>query len=281
MRAERMRRGLAIAVGAAVAALGVAAVPALAGPPAGTEHRVTVADGTGSGAGPARVAATPSPSAPTPDPTDAPSPTAPVRIMPMGDSITGSPGCWRGNLWQQLDEAGHEVDFVGGESQACNPAGSDPDHEGHGGYLVTQSVENGDTRRWLEQNTPDVLLLHFGTNDVWSNLPPDQILDAYTSIVTDLRELNPTATVLVAQIIPLEPGAEFGCTDCPERAVNLNARIPDWAAEQSTEESPVVVVDQWTGFDPATDTYDGVHPDEEGNVKIAARWFEALDQVLP
>jgi lysophospholipase L1-like esterase len=29
------------------------------------------------------------------------------------------------------------------------------------------------------------------------------------------------------------------------------------------------VVDQWTGFDTDTDTYDGVHPNDEGYEKIA------------
>lgn len=126
-----------------------------------------------------------------------------------------------------------------------------------------------------------MLLLHFGTNDVWSNVAPAEILDAYTQIIADLRSLDPDATVLVAQIIPLEPGPEFGCADCGERAVALNERIPDWAAGLSTERSPVVVVDQWTDFDPAVDTDDGVHPNEAGNVKIAANWFSALDDVLP
>ncbi|WP_051815766.1 cellulose binding domain-containing protein [Glycomyces tenuis] len=222
------------------------------------------------------------------DPSETPSddpttdqPTEPVSIMPLGDSITGNPGCWRGNLWALLDGAGYDVDFVGSQSQSCAPTGSDPDHEGHGGYLVTQSVANGDTRAWLEANTPDVLLMHFGTNDVWSAIPPAQILDAYTAIVEDLRELNPDAIVLVAQIIPLHPDESFGCTECPQRAIDLNAEIPGWAAELTTERSPIVVVDQHTGFDPATDTYDGVHPDEDGYVKIAANWFAALDGILP
>ncbi|WP_030159580.1 cellulose binding domain-containing protein [Glycomyces sp. NRRL B-16210] len=212
---------------------------------------------------------------PTEEPTDPPA--GPVAIMPLGDSITGSPGCWRGNLWELLDGAGYEVDFVGSLSQACNPAGSDPDHEGHGGYLVTQSVANGDVHSWLTQNTPDVLLLHFATNDVWSSLPPSQILAAFTQIVEDLRDLNPDAIVLVAQIIPLEPE---NCGDCPQRAIDFNAAIPAWAAGITTAQSPVVVVDQWTGFDPAVDTYDGVHPDEDGYVKIAANWFAALEDVL-
>ncbi len=204
----------------------------------------------------------------------------PVSIMPMGDSITGSPGCWRGNLWQLLVDAGHDVDFVGSQYQGCSPTGSDPDHEGHGGYRVTSSVANGDSRRWLEQNTPEALLLHFGTNDVWSNIPPAKILDAYTSVVTDLRNLNPDATIMVAQIIPLEPDESFGCPDCGQRAVDLNSQIPGWAAGLSTARSPIVVVDQWTGFDPATDAYDGVHPNDSGNVKIAANWFAALDRIL-
>ncbi|MCO6716812.1 cellulose-binding protein, partial [Streptomyces sp. CHB19.2] len=25
----------------------------------------------------------------------------PVRVMPLGDSITGSPGCWRALLWNR------------------------------------------------------------------------------------------------------------------------------------------------------------------------------------
>lgn len=220
---------------------------------------------------------------PTETPTETPTEDPPgeaVRIMPLGDSITGSPGCWRGNLWDLLDQAGHEVDFVGSLAQACNPAGSDPDHEGHGGFAVTTSVANGSVRGWLEQNTPDVLMMHFATNDVWSNIPPAQILAAYTQIVADLRELNPDAVILVAQIIPLHPDASFGCTDCPQRAIDFNATIPAWAAGLTTAESPIVVVDQWTGFDPAVDTYDGVHPDADGYVKLAANWFEALDQVL-
>ena len=122
--------------------------------------------------------------------------------------------------------------------------------------------------------------MHFGTNDVWSAIPPARILEAYTAIVEDLRDLNPDAVILVAQIIPLHPDASFRCTDCPQRAIDLNAEIPGWAAELTTEQSPIHVVDQHTGFDPALDTYDGVHPDEDGDAKIAATWFAALEEVL-
>ncbi|THV41448.1 SGNH/GDSL hydrolase family protein [Glycomyces buryatensis] len=203
---------------------------------------------------------------------------APVSIMPLGDSITSSPGCWRGNLWDRLVEAGHDIHFVGSESDPCPPSAVEEWHEGHGGYKVTDSVANGYVRSWLELNTPDVLMMHFGTNDMWREVPVEAVMDAYTQVVADLRELNPSAVILIAQIIPLHPE---GCDGCPERAIALNALIPGWAERLTTEDSPIWVVDQHTGFVPATDTSDGVHPDGDGYVKIAANWFAALDPILP
>ena len=40
------------------------------------------------------------------------------------------------------------------------------------------------------------------------------------------------------------------------------------------------VVDQWTGWNPAADTSDGVHPNDAGIVKLADRWYPALANVL-
>jgi hypothetical protein len=62
--------------------------------------------------------------------------------------------------------------------------------------------------------------------------------------------------------------------------VNLDAAIPAWAASLSTAQSPVVAVDQWTGFDDATDTADGVHPNDSGNQKFSNRRYPALIKFL-
>ncbi|MEZ3180872.1 cellulose binding domain-containing protein [Streptomyces pimonensis] len=220
------------------------------------------------------------PLGPIPAPTATASPAAagPVRVMPLGDSITGSPGCWRALLWNRLLDAGHtDVDFVGTlPAQGCGVA-HDGDNEGHGGELVTDVADRDLLPARLAATLPDIVVMHFGTNDVWSNVSPDRILTAYTRLVGQMRESNPDMRVLVAQIIPMNPGT---CAACARRVVDLNARIPAWAAATSTDRSPVTVVDQWTGFDTATDTYDGVHPNAAGNEKIAARWFPALAALL-
>jgi Cellulose binding domain/GDSL-like Lipase/Acylhydrolase family len=203
---------------------------------------------------------------------------AAIRIMPLGDSITGSPGCWRALLWQHLQTTGFtNIDMVGTQpAQGC-AVPYDGDGEGHGGALVTAVADQNQLPGWLAATHPDIVLMHFGTNDVWSGRTPQQVLAAYSTLVDQMRASNPAMKVVVAQIIPLAPS---GCADCPQRAVALNAAIPGWAAAKTTAQSPVTVVDQWTGFDPVTDTGDGVHPNDAGNQKMADRWYPALTAAL-
>ena len=198
----------------------------------------------------------------------------PVRIMPLGDSITGSPGCWRALLWNRLQNAGYtNIDFVGTlPPQGCGVP-YDGDNEGHGGALVTNVADSNQLVGWLAATQPDVVMMHFGTNDVWSNRPTQQILDAYSTLVDQMRASNASMRILVAQIIPMNPD---NCSECASRVVALNNAIPGWAASKSTPQSPITVVDQWTGFSTATDTYDGVHPNASGDQKMADTWYPAL-----
>ncbi|MFB4278973.1 cellulose binding domain-containing protein [Nonomuraea sp. MTCD27] len=203
---------------------------------------------------------------------------AATRIMPLGDSITGSPGCWRALLWNRLQSTGHtNVDFVGTlPPQGCGVA-HDGDNEGHGGYLATNIAGQNLLPGWLSATRPDVVLMHLGTNDVWSNIAPATILGSFTTLVNQMRASNPGMKILVAKIIPMNPSS---CADCAQRAVNFNNAIPAWAAATSTAQSPITVVDQWTGFSTATDTYDGVHPNAAGDQKMSDKWYPPLVEAL-
>src|SRR5262245_15147833 len=116
---------------------------------------------------------------------------APVRIMPLGDSITGSPGCWRALLWNRLQKSGHtDIDFVGTlPPQGCSVS-YDGDNEGHGGYLATNVADQNLLPGWLSATRPDIVMMHFGTNDVWSNRPTSTILAAFTKLVGQMRAAN-------------------------------------------------------------------------------------------
>ncbi|MBO0900903.1 cellulose binding domain-containing protein [Cellulomonas sp. zg-ZUI22] len=201
----------------------------------------------------------------------------PVRVMALGDSITGSPGCWRALLHRDLTAAGHRVDMVGTlPPQGCGFA-HDGDNEGHGGALVTDVAASGEAARWFAATRPQVVLMHFATNDVWSNRSTQQVLDAWTTLVTQMRAVDPQVVVVVAQIVPVAPPT---CGDCPARTRALNAAVPDWAAVTSTAASPVLVVDHATGWDPARDTSDGVHPNDAGTARMAATWLPAAERAL-
>ncbi|ANZ41596.1 beta-mannosidase [Lentzea guizhouensis] len=209
----------------------------------------------------------------------APALAAPARIMALGDSITGSPGCWRALLWKHLQDTGHtDVDFVGSlPAQGCGFA-HDGENEGHGGILTTNIVRDNLLPGWLSSARPDVVLMHLGTNDVWNNIPAQTILNAYTTLLGQMRASNPAIKLVVAQIIPMNPAS---CPACAQRVADLNAAIPGWARANSTAASPITVVDQWTGFNTATDTTDGVHPNSTTGIqKIEARWYPAVVTAL-
>ncbi|KAB5593903.1 GDSL-like lipase/acylhydrolase [Ceratobasidium theobromae] len=203
---------------------------------------------------------------------------AATKVMFLGDSITGSPGCWRALLWNQLINAGKtDIDFVGTlPAQGCGIT-YDGDNEGHGGYLATGIANQNLLPAWLAATTPDIVAMTLGTNDVWSSISPATITAAYSTLVDQMRASKPTMKILVAQILPMAPS---GCTDCGQRVINLNSAIPAWAQNKSTSASPITVVDLWTGFNTTSDTYDGVHPNENGNAKIAASWYPTLYNTL-
>jgi lysophospholipase L1-like esterase len=206
----------------------------------------------------------------------------PVRIMPLGDSITAGPGCWRAKLWHRLQTAGYtNIDFVGTQSDGggCNPGYSyDFDHEGHGGFAATGIANNNQLPPWLAAARPDIVIMHLGTNDMWGGfIPLSDKLTAFTKLVGQMRAQNPAMKIVVAKIIPMAASA---CATCPADVIALNNAIPGWAAGLTTAQSPITVADLWTGFDAVADTVDGVHPNDGGFQKMSDRWYPALTQVL-
>jgi hypothetical protein len=204
-----------------------------------------------------------------------------VRVMPFGDSITAT-GCWREEFLLKVNDGGYQVDMVGStKEKQCNE--TDVDNEGHSGKLITQ--EKGNVTGWASANPADVVLFHWGTNDVWKSAPisddyVNEILAAYTTSVEGLRGANPNVIVVVAQIIPLNP-TDGGCAACPGNVQKLNAAIPAWATGLSTAMSPVLVADFWTGFDVTVDTQDGAHPYTATGVEhMASRWYEAFEALF-
>jgi lysophospholipase L1-like esterase len=220
-----------------------------------------------------------------------------LKILALGDSITRAT-CWRALLWQELNQSfAQHFHLVGTltSDNGCNVPGYETANQGYSSSLVTEVVAGvtqartcdpfcpslADLMTAFQTVKPDVLLMHYGTNDVWNNKAPSDILDAYSSVIDAVRGANPSVVVLLAQIIPMNVTSSTcsgcSCSGCATGVPALNAQIATWAPTKSTAASPIVVVDQYTGFDAVTDTRDGVHPNNTtGSTKMAAKWYAAL-----
>lgn len=60
----------------------------------------------------------------------------------------------------------------------------------------------------------------------------------------------------------------------------LNRAIVNWAPGQNKTESPIWVVDQYSGFSGSGDNRDGIHPNDSGDTKMANIWYPALIQAF-
>ncbi|MEJ8803190.1 GDSL-type esterase/lipase family protein [Pontibacter sp. H249] len=220
---------------------------------------------------------------------------APLRIMPLGNSITQANAAqysYRYQLWKKLIDANIDADFVG--SHAVNNDGNpnwpdyksktfDADNEGHWGWSTDQVLygnneqpSKGKLSQWLTGYTPDIVLMHLGTNDMFRGHPLDGTLNELREVVKQIRDKNPKVTILLAKLIPAYPLVVGpGSAQNVER---LNEQLPALAQELNTTESKVILVDQYTGFNATTgaDTFDGIHPNASGEEKMAQRWFDAI-----
>jgi lysophospholipase L1-like esterase len=232
--------------------------------------------------------------------------TGTLKIMPIGDSTTQST-CWRAVLWQTLttNHSGH-FDFVGTHKSdaGCSPSNYDQDNEAYGSSLLSEAVSGmfannrmcspaaasgpcpklSDFDAAFDTYKPDVALIHYGTNDVWNSIPTAQIMTGFDDLVDGLRAANANVKVFVAKIIPMNVTnmtcSGCSCSACNDNITALSAAIEMWAPTKSTAASPVSVVDQNTGFDATTDTRDGVHPNDAGSQKMAAKWDAVLEPLF-
>jgi hypothetical protein len=211
----------------------------------------------------------------------------PVRIMPLGDSITeGFAGAATYRYWLdgRLDAAGVAFDFVGSRTGVRDGAPRFPDfdqqHDGHAGWRADQLLAGkwdraaeGRLADWAAAHRPDVVLLHVGTNDIRQCETPASTATEVGQIVAALRQANPDVDVVLARIIATTPDPARWCAaQTDARLRDYNGRLGTLASALTTERSRVVTVDQYTGFSVAADTYDGVHPDESGEQRMAEVW---------
>ncbi|MEU3342122.1 ricin-type beta-trefoil lectin domain protein [Streptomyces sp. NPDC002144] len=195
----------------------------------------------------------------------------PLRLMPLGDSITwgvGSPSgnSYRGFLWNQLSAEGHALDFVG---SGRNGTMSDPDNEGHSGWRIDQIAGIADSV--LARYRPNVVTLEIGTNDLNGNYQVPTAPDRLHALIDQITRDLPDVTVLLGTVIVSTSGTEEAVRPA------FNAKLPGIVQAEQAAGKHVRLVDM--SALTSADLSDALHPNDNGFRKMADAFNTAVQAV--
>lgn len=198
-----------------------------------------------------------------------PSYAMPLKIMPLGDSITygvidernTESGGYRTKLWNNLLSDGLKVNFVGSLSNGPVSLG-DKDHEGHRGFRIDQIAAS--VGGWLNIQQPDIITLMIGTNDVLQEYATSTVSARLSALIDKITDQVPNAELLVASIPPIGRS-----TSSNQRAISFDSSIPDIIDSKVAHGKKVSFVDQFSRLTPS-DLADGIHPTADGYRQVSS-----------
>lgn len=202
----------------------------------------------------------------------------PLKINPIGDSITNGPqpaGGFRGPLLAMIAArlggaigSSGVVDSLGGKDNALygyDPALTGTSASGYNNTSAAQWVANG----WMSAFSPGevhVGILFLGANDPGDSLTT---VTAVMTLVDQFFALHPVAVLFVSNRLP----RSFAETSV------YNAGLAAAVAARRATGQNVVLVDN-NSVIGLSDLYDGLHPNADGNIKIARQLYAAMSPYL-
>ena len=224
---------------------------------------------------------------------------APLKIMPLGDSITygtsNATGSYRTKLWQDFGSDPNNLTFLG-SLEAGPPQLGNKHTEGHSGFTIAVEPGSGygnitdSIAGYLNPRlSPDIILLMIGTNDINRDYQVDQApakLDHLISLISDLSTgLKPNAKLIVSSIVPIDDAHnqfKWPGTDSNRNAAVdvFNATIPGIVAAHQARGEHVYFTDIH-GLFTFADIEDGLHPTPAGFNKMGDAWYAAINSIVP
>lgn len=244
-----------------------------------------------------------------------------IRIMPLGNSITFDNRAddarlvedkigYRYPLYNLLNEAGYNFEFIGSEHAGSNFFYPNVDYDRNAGFpgirddqlftLLSTGVRSQPNRGinvtltngpYLDTYSPDIILLHIGTNgndgaSGTSAVDVENILDEIDNFESSN---NTKVTVFLARIINRAPTQTY-VTTFNDNVVNMALdRVNNPSNDAYPDNIVIVDLENTPGFnysispDPngsPGDMNDDLHPNDKGYSKIANEWFNALQSYL-
>jgi GDSL-like Lipase/Acylhydrolase family len=210
------------------------------------------------------------------------------KIMIVGDSITqGSSGdyTWQYRLYEHLRADGVNAQMVGPYNWLFNNVANvegdcsyaDPkfEHAHDAMWGLTLFSEMNAIGSKVTTYRPDYLLVLLGVDDIyWYGISPADMAANLASFIDAARAARPRIKIVLGLIPPdvqQQNDAAFAAG-----VASYNNTIMSAAAQLSTSAAPIAVAQDGAGINVSADLWDGMHPNANGETKIAAGFADAL-----
>jgi lysophospholipase L1-like esterase len=216
-----------------------------------------------------------------------------TRLLIVGDSIShgsASDYTWRYRLARHLSAvAPGTVDFVGDRtdvydningrsgSQSYLDANFDRQHHALWGRAV--SAEKETIAAAVASSDATTMTVLLGINDLaWLGQTPVGLAADMEQLIANARSANPDLDIVLGRVLTRGDLWRKVVINGAQVA-EVNAWYSAIAGQLSTSRSRVVIANTDVGWDPVKHTWDGVHPNSTGEVRIAAKFADGLAQL--
>ncbi|MER5581020.1 SGNH/GDSL hydrolase family protein [Streptomyces asoensis] len=213
-----------------------------------------------------------------------------LRFMPVGDSMTiGSTGdhTWRHRMWRHLCSTyGGPFTLVGPRETLYDKAADSPASYAYADPDFPRGHLAGWGEGWLHMapligeavrtTRADVLLVSLGLIDLGFYTNAEQTAQNARAFVAGARAANPRIAMVWLPVIHNVRAAN----DPPFAAqvARFNELLAKTAADLDEPASPILLASVPPTWDIDTDTYDGTHPNANGEHQLASAFAEAMYQ---
>ncbi|KAJ4214596.1 hypothetical protein NW759_010151 [Fusarium solani] len=195
----------------------------------------------------------------------------PLRLMPVGGSVTYGVGSSDGNGYRQflgdmLRADGYQVQFVGSRRSGSMTNG---DNEGWRGYRIDQI--DSKVRKCVSTLAPQVFTVNAGSNDCVQDFRMEALGLRMENMLEFLWQANPASVIILSTLLVNRD------KDINSRVMDANDQFRKLTELKAREGKKIVLADMNNSRGPQLDDLvDGTHPDDYGYKKMAAIWFNAI-----